>query len=442
MGETVAKIFNGKKTFITTLFTIALLAIGVAVFAKPNMAMAATCPQDSYPETNILYCGLSGGTDVNQVISSFQSQYTNNNDGHGHTDIQAAYNATGASSSMVKGMNSSNTKLGTAYNNGTIVVDGRTVATNIWIGARWSQGGSAYKHIENDVYTRSYQTYFLPNTSQVPVLVHFDANGQADFAAMEPCGNMITFTPTPPPAKKLSCSLLTPQAGTTTDTTVSYSYTVKATASNTTPSSYTFNFGDSSSETINSSALQVTSSSHTYTMQTVSKTVVITAVVNGGGVSGNCSTQITIPQLPSKPQAIACISLSSSLQNNTTDTYTFAVLAKPTNTNITGYKFLFGDGTNQNVPTNSTTATSEAHKYAPGDYTATVTVMSEIGNAPDAAACKVPIHVSTPPTVTPPATPTALPNAGAGSFIGAFGVISVISGIGYYFFARRKALAA
>jgi hypothetical protein len=66
--------------------------------------------------------------------------------------------------------------------------------------------------------------------------------------------------------------------------------------------------------------------------------------------------------------------------------------------------------------------------------------MSAIGNAPDAAACKIPIHVSTPP-VTPPATPTALPSAGAGSFIGAFGVISVISGMGYYFFARRKALA-
>ncbi|SRR5581483_8991221 len=441
MGEIVSTILKGKKLLTTlSIFTVAVAAAGVCMLAKPDVAAAATCPQDQYPETNILYCGLSSGTDAAQAISSFQSQYNANSDGHGHTDIQTAYNDTGASSAMVKGMNTGNTMIGTAYGNtndskaGTVVVNGRTVATDIWIGARWTQGTSGYRHIEGDVYTRSYKTYFLPNSNQVSVLVHFDSNGQADFIAMTPCGNMITFTPTPPPVKKLSCSFLTPSKVGSNDTTVSYTFTVKASATNTTPSSYTINFGDNNTQTINSTALQVTSNSHTYTLQTVSKTVTITAVVNGGGTSGNCSTSITLPPTPSKPQSLACVNITPNLQSGTTDTYTFGALAQPNNTTISSFTFNFGDGTNQTVSTAASTATSQAHKYAAGDYTAQVSVTGPLGTF-TADACKTPIHIGSTPPVTPP---TTLVNTGPGGIIGTISVLSVLGGLGYYFFIRRK----
>jgi len=446
MGEIVGNIVRGKKAFIVaSSFAVALLAAGIFAFAKPATAAAATCPQDQFPETNILYCGLSSSTDAAQAISSFQSKYNANSDGHGHTDIQTAYNDTGASSAMVKGMNTSNTMIGTAYGStndskaGTVVVNGRTVATDIWIGARWTQNNSSFRHIEGDVYTRSYTTYFLPNTTSVAVLVHFDSNGQADFIAMIPCGNMITFTPTPPPVKKLSCTFLTPNQVGETDTTVSYTFTVKASATNTSPSSYTVQFGDNTSKTFNTSNLQITTDTHTYSKDTVSKTVTITAVVNNGNVSGNCSTTITLQPIPKQTPSLQCVQLTQTLQTGTTDTYTFRAQASATATTVSSYLFVFGDSASQQVNTSSLTATSAAHKYAPGDYTATVTVSGPIGTAPTVDACSVPIHVGSTPPVTPPVTPpTALVNTGPGSVIGIIGGISVLGGLGYQFFVRRK----
>lgn len=447
MGEIVGNIVRGKKAFIiTSTFAVALLAAGIFAFAKPATAAAATCPQDQFPETNILYCGLSSDTDAAQAISSFQSQYNANNDGHGHTDIQTAYNATGTNSAMVKGMDTGNTMIGTAYGNtndskaGTVVVNGRTVATDIWIGARWTQGTSGYRHIEGDVYTRSYKTYFLPNTNSTPVLVHFDASGKADFIAMAHCGNMVTFTPTPPLVKKLSCSFLTPNQVGETDTTVSYTFTVKASATNTTPSSYTVQFGDNTSKTFNTSNLQITTDTHTYSKTTVSKTIIITAVVNGGSVSGNCATSITLQPTPKQTPSLQCIQLTQTLQTGTTDTYTFTAQATATNTTVSNYLFKFGDGATESDDSTALSFTTKTpHKYAPGDYTATVTVSGAIGTAPAVDACSAPIHVGSTPPVTPPATPpTALVNTGPGSVIGIIGGISVLGGIGYQFFVRRK----
>lgn len=437
--------FIKKKQLLITGTTLLLSAVtaGLLLAAKPSIAAAATCtPQDQFPETNILYCGLNGSSAA-AAISSFQNQYNNNTDNNGHTDIQTAYNDTGASHALVNGMNTSNTMLGTAYGDtkdakaGTVVVNGRTVATDIWIGARWTQNTSSYKHIEGDVYTRSYKTYFLPNTTQVSVLVHFDSKGQADFIVMRPCGNMITFTPVQPPVKKLTCSLLSPNETGSTSTTASYSFTAQATATNTTPSSFTFDFGDSSSkQTINTTALTASSDVHTYALQTISRTITITAVVNNGNVSGNCSTTIKLQPLPE--QSLTCTQLTQSLQSGTTDTYTFTATANANNTTISNYLFLFGDGSSQSINTTATTAVSQAHKYTPGDYTATVTVTGPIGTAPQVDTCKVPIHVSSAPTST--TATTNLPNAGAGNIVGIVGATSVIGGLGYHFFIRRKAM--
>jgi len=96
----------------------------------------------------------------------------------------------------------------------------------------------------------------------------------------------------------------------------------------------------------------------------------------------------------------------------------------------------FGDG-----KTLTTDKLSATHKYADyGTYRVTATLTFRVndkdvtGVTSESCAASV---TFTPPT-TPPVTPPELPNTGAGSVIGIFGVVSVLSAIGYRLFLGRK----
>lgn len=454
MGANIINYIKRKKVaIISAVSVLGVIAAGATVLTltQPQSAAAATnCQtQDQYPDTNILYCGLSGGNDAAQVISSFQSQYKANSDNNGHTDIQAAYNATGANSAMVNGMNTTNTKLGTAYSDGTIKVDGQVVATNINIGGRWViNGNNTFKHIEGDVYTRPYTTYFFDGKSQVQILVHFNSTGTADFAAMEPCGNMVTFTAVPP-KQSLSCVSLTADAGTVGDTSVNYTFAAKATAQNVAITSYTFDFGDGAKQTVATNATTATSNSHAYTLTSASKTITITVTVNAGSLSKSCTAQIKLPPTTSKPQELACVSLTANPQDAGKMTYTFTAVAQPKSTTITSYTFTFGDGQTQTITTGASTTISSSHTYtlpagaSTAAYTANVTVTGPLGtfpNNPNDKTCSAPITLSSTPT--PPVTPpTQLVNTGAGNVVGIFAATSIIGALFYHFVVRRKLTA-
>jgi len=242
----ILKSLSSKRRFAAFGLLIgfsALISTATATL-QPAKASAQSCDK-----VNIVYCGLPG-TDINADIAAFKANYTRGSD-NGHNDLQAIYNWAGANSASVAGMNSSNTKLGTMYRDGTIVVDGTTIGNTAWVTARFTSG-TGFVQVSSGVWARKTTTSLAE--ASAPVIVHFNANGVADFAAMTGCGNAIKFTPIPPktqPKPALACVILTKD---TTDNRT-YTFTAKASASNTTITSYTFTYSDGTTKTVASSAI-------------------------------------------------------------------------------------------------------------------------------------------------------------------------------------------
>ena len=212
----------------------------------------------------------------------------------------------------------------------------------------------------------------------------------------------------------LACVSLTPAAGTPDATTgdTLYTFTAKATASNATITSYSFDFGDSSAAQSVSTGATTASTTHTYMPGTATATVTVTGKDASGNTitaaaNVNCSTPITVktpeckPGVPMgspqcQPSSLVCVSLTSTpgaVDQSGNQTFTFTAVATQNNATITDYAFDFGD---TNVVHGS--ATQVTHTYAPGNYTATVTVSGTDANGSTVTAPAT-VHCTTPITV-------------------------------------------
>lgn len=425
------------------VFAVSLAAASGALVlqAQPAAADTACATQDKYPYTNVIYCGLSGSS-ISDYISSFKAYYDANSDAHAgnpktHTDLQNVYNDEGASASLVNAMSTSNTFLATSHSDGTITLDstGQVVAKNMNIAGRWVENGvPGFTHVVDDVYMRSYSVYFAP-TSTVPTLVHINpTTGLADFALWQPCGNVITFTPVAPP-KSLSCDSITPKEIGTSDTTLTYSFTAKASEQNTPITSYLFNFGDGTTENTSSA----TSKDHAYQRTAVQQTVTAWVKINGTvGGSGSCATPIIIPPVELHP-LLSCSSLNGTAQDSDKTQYVFTAVADNEHTTITGYTFTFTDTANNSIVT-KTVATGDANTVLnytfphPGTYHTQVAVTGPLGTFTQGA-CQTDVTVPTPPT------PPALVNTGPGQVIALFGLTAVAGALFRHLTLRRRLLA-
>ena len=424
-----------KRTHIAAISAVFGLSMAVSgtlalvpLTAAP-VAAASACPQNNTPQYNIIYCGLSGSTDA-EYISSLQGYYNNNNDGHGNSDIQTVLNWAGASPAMIAGMTTSNTVIGTAYSNGTITVNGAIVGNYSIVSARWNPGGPGFTHLEGNVWYRNATTSFAP-TPQVQVLVHLNSSGQADFAVMIECGNVLKFTPTTTPKKVFTCDELTQSE---VDSTLQYAFTASATAQNTAISSYTFYFGDGSQQTVNTSSSSTTSTDHTYNLNATTYNAKV--VVNGSVTSSNCMVQLTTPPAPVKP-TLTCVQLTPTLAPNSTTQYTFTAQASAQKTSIVSYTFDFGDNTITTIPSNAETI-NVSHTYTPGTYMASVTVNGENNLMATSPACTANLTISTTPPVTPPATtPPVLVNTGPGEVGGIFAAATTAGALFHHYLRRR-----
>jgi len=272
---------KSKLLLAGAIFGLALATAGTVSFAQAQTVSAASCDV-----VNIIKCGLDGNS-LTGYINSMKTFYTSGTD-NGHTDLKAVYQWAGATNSDISGMTASNTKIGTLYKNGEIKVDGVVVGNDAWVSARFNNG-AGFVHVEGDVYARKTTTSFA--NPSVAALVHYDANGQVDFAVMIDCGNAVKVTPTPP-RPVLVCTLLTFSEDVINP--LKYSFVAKATATNTTIKSYTYNFGDGTTVTI-----PATTTTHTYT--TNDKAYVVTVAVNGadqtGVTSATCKVTFTTPKV-------------------------------------------------------------------------------------------------------------------------------------------------
>jgi hypothetical protein len=283
----VLKFLSSKRRYAAFGLLIgfsALISTATATL-QPAKASAQSCDK-----VNIVYCGLSGSS-ASDYVASFQHAYIHDYD-NSHTDLRTVYDWAGASYNSVEGMNTSNTKLGTMYRDGTIVVNGTTVGNSAWVSARFNSG-SGFVQVSSGVWARKTTTSLAEDSA--PVLVHFNANGVADFAAMTICGNAVKFTPIPPkpqPKPALACVSLDK----VTSDNRTYTFTTKASASNTTIVSYTFTYSDGTTKTVSTSDITA-QDMHTFAGDNQHYTVSV--AVNSKDLqnvtSANCQVSLTTP---------------------------------------------------------------------------------------------------------------------------------------------------
>lgn len=448
-----------------------LVAVG-AFFALNTQALSSY--RDCEPDT-IIKCGALSQSEL--------LQHYDNNTG----DVQHIYAHYGISRDDIAGK-TSDIKVGTVYQDGRVVVDGKTVATNAYSVSRIAftdKNGNKPRPVTINGTT----LYEGPNMSiflqSVDAFVYF-RNGQFYKAILSACGNPLIATPEAQPI--YTCDSLTATEGK-----IERTYDFKATATAKDGAqivSYTYDFGDGNKQTTSSTTVShqyAKAGTYTAKVSVNFKVGSSTQVISGN----NCQKTITIKEKPVTP-VYSCDRLTPRLitiKENTYE-YTVAYTAKDGAT-FSKVAYDFGDGNKQ-----ATTATTVQHTYAKaGTYKVVATVYFSVKNgtatseatksceatvkivekdmcplpgkenypkdSPECQPC--PLNPSVPkdspkctpcpynpelpqdsdkcvPPVTPPVTPPELPKTGLESFIGGgIGLGSIIAA-GNYWFASRKNL--
>lgn len=464
MVHTTRKFITKSKFILASaVFALAFSVVGATTVlqAQPVNAQAS----QECDDWNIVRCGLTGTT-LSGYISSFKSLYTSGTD-NGNNDLKTVYQWAGATDANVAAMSTNNTKLGTLYKNGEIKVDGKVVGTNAWVTGRYSSEREGFEHVTTNVYARATTNPSYTHDTAT-VIVHYGADGAADYAIMTNCGNSVKFTPTPPPpppAPEVSCDLLTVKAVSPSTSLRNYSFKVQASAKNTKITGYTFHFGDNTEKTVTTSATTA-STTHVYGEDdtTYSGYVGVNTTDQSGVTSDKCRFVIKTPKVET-PTVLACTSLTFKHVKGEPLAYRFTAKANAKNVPVITYTFHFGDDTMKVVKSDALSAEA-MHTYAENNqtYVAFVTVSDGNSDAPglSANACKVTIKTPkvdeckpgvpigspeceeetpippTPEVPTTPEEPTELPAAGAAGVVGLFGATTALGTLLHRFILRRR----
>lgn len=469
---------KGQMLAIGTVMVFTMLATTATTIVSTRQAAAAA----ACDKVNIVYCGLDGSS-ASGYVNSFKSKYNANKSGHAsspsvkkdYTDVQALYNWAGASKTIVSGMSTTNTQVGTLYKNGNITVDGKTIATDAWVTARFN--GNGFKHVTSNIYARKTTTSFAQSSAKV--IVHMK-DGKMVFAVMVDCGNAVKATPKttpkppepPKPTPVVTCESLTFAK---TATKNEYAFVAKASVKDTTITGYVFNFGDTKTQTVTTGAT-TTNTTHKYDKAgTYTAFVSVNSKVKNNVTSAKCAVKIVIPVDECKPgipvgderckdvpPVTPEMSCDQLVFSNNKKQFSFIVQASAKNATIDSYIVDFGDGS---AIYNGKDAAVD-HTYAKaGTYTvkASVTVTANgktqtITGTKCTAKVTVPVDECKPgvpvgskeceetPPVTPPETPEVptpetpaeLPKTGAASAVGLFAGISIAGAAAHRLFASRR----
>lgn len=281
------------KGLLALVFTASALLLAVAGLHNAGASFIQDCKSNS-----IIVCGAP-------TADAFISDVRANDDNHGNHDLQAVYSDFGLIPSDYDKFITS-ARPGMAFQNGTIVVDGQTVATDAWSIGRTQFSYTTPISIGGHTYFKAQDTQVL--LQNLPVMVMFNGQGQMQFAVMNACGNPVTGAKVSP---KFSCDLLqaTPV---TSDQNNTWSFTTKATATNNAKLvSVTYTFGDGTSATETDLSTPV---EHTYAPNTCMNggntcTAMATVTVSLPGnqtvttTSAACqkNIQINVPKPPTPP---------------------------------------------------------------------------------------------------------------------------------------------
>ncbi len=378
--------FRSKKTALVAVAAVAVIGAGVFGY-KQATASSQDCSGNS-----IIKCG-------EQSPSAFINQVKKNDDKNGHHDLQAIYSSFDLVPSDYSKFVSS-ARMGTAYQNGTIVVDGQTVATDAWsIGRDHFSYATAYK-INGKTYYKSADTKVL--LSNIPVMVMFNSKGQMQFAAMTACGNPATGKKVTP---KYSCDLL--QKSAVSGKANTYNFSTKASASqNAKVVKVVYDFGDGSGKVTETSLSKQVQ--HTYgTAGTFTAKVTVYVSLPGKQTvtvtSANCETKITVTPPPKPYQQ--CVDLTATPVDAKTFQYNFVATTKQGNgATLKNASFDFGDGnTANNVSPSGNSTVSVNHTFAKPSKTTTYTINATVNfNTADGVKSE---NCQAQVTLTPPPAP-------------------------------------
>jgi hypothetical protein len=416
------------------LFSI-LLATAVVFVAGASVAKAASVDSsrdcDKYA---IVYCGTMSPSEARE-------KYSNG-------DNNKVFASFGISKSEI----TNDMKDGIVYQDGRVVVAGKTVATNAKMAAR-HLGGTPISG------TTAAKLSVSNMGSAQTAMVKFDANGEFVFAIMKPCGNPVIATPKPQPKPAAICKALTATPVSRTQ----YKLTASSSVSNgATVSAYTFTVKNSAGTVVDTKVVSSTSSSAAYTttQETPGKYSASVAVTTSEGIKTgpSCAASFTVPPIPTQP-AYTCDSLTVTKHSSTDYSFKTTYTLKDATLKAITYVVTDKDGKEVSRSTNSSYT-----QTTPGTYSVQALLTVTVNNTDKivtSEACKAALVITTEktpncpipgkehlpesspeceetPPVTPPETPEELPETGLlGNLSSIFGLGALITSGGYYIASRR-----
>lgn len=349
--RSIKKVYLGVAGLLVAIG--ALVALNVTGGTTQAVGDYRSCTNDA-----IIRCGAITEAELLQKYDA--------NEG----DVQNIYKHYGISRSDIAGT-TSEVKHGTVYQDGRVVVDGKTVATGAYSLSRVKytsageprtvkiNGTTLYEGPSMAIFVRPVDAYV------------FFRDGQFYRGIISSCANPLVATPEKPPVPPkpqpkpvYTCDNLTAKKLER----ARYEFTATATAKNGAEIvNYTFDFGDGKKQTVSGNVVE-----HPYDKAgTYTITVTVNFRVDGQNkaVSGaKCKTTITVEEKPQEP-VYRCESLAAKKIGERK--YQFTASATATGgAEVVNYVFDFGDGKKQ-----TTTNTTIEHEYAAaGTYTARLTV--------------------------------------------------------------------
>jgi LPXTG-motif cell wall-anchored protein len=273
------------KRFYASLTAVAVVVSAIVFFGVLSTDSKAALPVDC-DNNSIIKCG---GVTAGELAS----KYTKNETG----DLPAIYQSYGISASEMTHADTM-AKMGEVRKDGTVVVNGEVVATDATsIGRQNIFSGSTTKSIGGKTFYDTPPSRSFARDSIV-AYVFFDQNGDFKAAVLTSCGNPVSGKPKPKPKPVYVCNGLVAAPISRTE----YGFTGSASASGgATIASYTFDFGDGSSQTVTNP----NDVKHTYAKEG-SYTITLTVSVKANGqdktvTSAKCATKITITPEECKP---------------------------------------------------------------------------------------------------------------------------------------------
>lgn len=255
------------KTAFISLAAVLSLAIGFAT------SVSATETRN-YGDSPIIRGGVMTADELKQ-------KYSANERG-----TQAIFSHYGITATDIA--NSATAKIGYLYTDGTIKVDGKTVATNaVMAGRLIGVGGTKVSIGDWTVYEGAERI-----TQTFSVYVFNDQNGNFKAAIARICGNPITATPVKKPV--YSCDALSANK----ISRLEYEFTTQANAADgAIIESYNYDFGDGTKTAGGATIRHTYKKAGTYNVTTTLKVKVDGTTKD---VTGNCKTTITIEPEPIK----------------------------------------------------------------------------------------------------------------------------------------------